>query len=185
MSICVSSVFVSCVSSGLATAWSPVQTVLPTAYKISSSRLPVFLMWNRPESVIRKVEGGGDEKEELPKDNIRPMKAQCTFRKLLCHHCNLQTKWPIFMKISMRVVLLKKKPSNVILLQDRAIAQDVSRRLPTAAAWIQTRVWSCGILWWTNVALGQVFSENFGFPGQSTFHLLLHNHSHSHPRLAQ
>jgi hypothetical protein len=25
------------------------------------------------------------------------------------------------------------------------------------------------------VALGQVFSENFGFPCQSTFHLLLHN----------
>jgi hypothetical protein len=34
--------------------------------------------------------------------------------------------------------------------------------------------------------LGQVFSENFGFPCQSTFHLLLHNHLlHHHPRLAQ
>jgi hypothetical protein len=32
----------------------------------------------------------------------------------------------------------------------------------------------CGMwdLWWTKVALGQVFSENFGFPCQSTFHLL-------------
>jgi hypothetical protein len=28
-------------------------------------------------------------------------------------------------------------------------------------------------------------SENFGFPCQSTFHLLLHNHIHYHPRLAQ
>jgi hypothetical protein len=28
----------------------------------------------------------------------------------------------------------------------RAIAQAVSRRLPTAAARVQTRVWSCGIL---------------------------------------
>jgi hypothetical protein len=28
------------------------------------------------------------------------------------------------------------------------------------------------------LALGQVFSENFGFPCQSTFHLLLHNHLH-------
>jgi hypothetical protein len=28
----------------------------------------------------------------------------------------------------------------------RAIAQTVSRRLPTAAARVQTRVWSCGIL---------------------------------------
>jgi hypothetical protein len=28
-------------------------------------------------------------------------------------------------------------------------------------------------------------SENFGFPCQSTFHLLLDNHLHYHPRLAQ
>jgi hypothetical protein len=67
----------------------------------------------------------------------------------------------------------------------RAIAQAVSRRLPTAAARVKTRVWSCGILWWTKVALVQVFSQNFGFPCQSTFHLLLHNHLHYHPRLAQ
>jgi hypothetical protein len=67
----------------------------------------------------------------------------------------------------------------------RTIAQAVSRRLPTAAARVQTRVWSRGILWWTKVVLGQVFSENFGFPCQSTFHLLLHSHFHYHPRLAQ
>jgi hypothetical protein len=29
------------------------------------------------------------------------------------------------------------------------------------------------------------FSENFGFPRQSTFHLLLHSHLHYHPTLAQ
>jgi hypothetical protein len=34
------------------------------------------------------------------------------------------------------------------------------------------------------VELGQVFSENFGFPCQSTFHLLLLNHLHYHPRVA-
>jgi hypothetical protein len=34
-------------------------------------------------------------------------------------------------------------------------------------------------------ALGQVFSENFGFPYQSTFNLLLHNNLHYHQRLAQ
>jgi hypothetical protein len=28
------------------------------------------------------------------------------------------------------------------------------------------------------VALGQVFSENFGFPCQSSFHQLLHHHNH-------
>jgi hypothetical protein len=59
-----------------------------------------------------------------------------------------------------------------------AIAQAVSRLLPTVAARVQTQVWSCGVLWWTKVALGQVFSENFGFPCQSTFHLLFHNHLH-------
>jgi hypothetical protein len=57
-----------------------------------------------------------------------------------------------------------------------------SNRLSSAR--VQTRVWSCGILWWTKVALGQVFSENFGFPCQCTFHLL-HSHLHYHPRLAQ
>jgi hypothetical protein len=37
--------------------------------------------------------------------------------------------------------------NTVMKLRDgRAIAQAVSRRLPTAAARVQTRVWSCGIL---------------------------------------
>jgi hypothetical protein len=40
-----------------------------------------------------------------------------------------------------------------------AIAQAVSRRLPTATTRVQTRVWSCEILWWTKVGLGQVFSD--------------------------
>jgi hypothetical protein len=70
-------------------------------------------------------------------------------------------------------------------LNGRSIGQAVSRRLPTAAPRVQTRVWSCGILWWTKVALGQVFSENFGFPCQSICHMLLHNHLHYHSRLAQ
>jgi hypothetical protein len=83
-------------------------------------------------------------------------------------------------------------PGPIILIPDdghidrgRAIAQAVSHRLPTTVARVQTRVWSYGILWWTKVALGQVFSKNFSFPCQSTFHLLLHNHLHYHPRLAQ
>jgi hypothetical protein len=50
---------------------------------------------------------------------------------------------------------------------------------------------SCLVMWDfvmdKKVALGQVFSENFGlFPLQIyIFHLLLHNHLHYHPRLAQ
>jgi hypothetical protein len=77
---------------------------------------------------------------------------------------------------------------SVTQLIGSAIAQAVSRRRPNAAARVQTRVWSCRILWWTKVALGQIFSENFGFPWKSTFHLLLHNHLHYlhyHQRLAQ
>jgi hypothetical protein len=115
-----------------------------------------------------------------------------------------QEERSIFWEVTVSVILRKKncictcvlfrKVSEIDLFhctveQDamcgRAIAQAVSRRLPIAAARVQTRVWSCGILWWTKVGLGQVFSENFGFPCQSTFHLLLHNHLHYHPRLVQ
>jgi hypothetical protein len=32
---------------------------------------------------------------------------------------------------------------------------------------------------------GEGFLENFGFSRQSAFHLLLHNHLHYHPSLAQ
>jgi hypothetical protein len=42
-----------------------------------------------------------------------------------------------------------KGEDGIILLKScegRAIAQALSRRLPTAAARVQTRVWSCGIL---------------------------------------
>jgi hypothetical protein len=53
------------------------------------------------------------------------------------------------------LIYLKKK--------GRAIAQAVSRWLPTAAARVRARVWSCGICG-GQVALGQVFSEYFGFP---------------------
>jgi hypothetical protein len=55
----------------------------------------------------------------------------------------------------------------------RAIAQAVSRWLPTAAA----RVRSCGICG-RQSGIGQVFSEYFGFPFQSSLHQLLHNHHH-------
>jgi hypothetical protein len=62
----------------------------------------------------------------------------------------------------------------------------VSRRLPTAPARVQIRVWSCGIFVMDKSSAAAGFlSENFGFPCQSTFHLLLHNHLHYHPRLAQ
>jgi hypothetical protein len=40
-------------------------------------------------------------------------------------------------------VLCQRKQTNIV---GRAVAQSVSRPLPTAAARVQTRVWSCGIL---------------------------------------
>jgi hypothetical protein len=60
-----------------------------------------------------------------------------------------------------------------------AIAQAVSRRLPTAVARVQSPVRPCVI--WDGVnqmALGQVFSEYVCLPCQFSFHRLLHNHHH-------
>jgi hypothetical protein len=67
---------------------------------------------------------------------------------------------------------------HIFQLKKKIRLRHSSSWLPTAAARVQTWVWSCGILWWTKVALGQVFSEYFGFPCQSSFHPFLHNHNH-------
>jgi hypothetical protein len=56
------------------------------------------------------------------------------------------------------------------------IAQAVSRWLSTVAAWVRARVWQVGFVV-DKVALGQVFSEYFGFPCQSSFHQILHRHN--------
>jgi hypothetical protein len=66
-------------------------------------------------------------------------------------------------------------------LQDLAIAQAVSRWLPTAAARVRARSGHVGSVV-DKVALGQVFSEYFGSLCQSPFHQILH---HDHPRLVQ
>jgi hypothetical protein len=50
-----------------------------------------------------------------------------------------------------------------------AIAQAVSHWLPTAAVLVRARFWKVGFVV-NKVALGQVFSEYFGFPCQSSFH---------------
>jgi hypothetical protein len=61
----------------------------------------------------------------------------------------------------------------------RAIAEAVGRWLSTAAARVRARVWQVGFVV-DKVALGQVFSEYFGFPCQNhSFHLLLHHHHNS------
>jgi hypothetical protein len=61
----------------------------------------------------------------------------------------------------------------------RAIAEAVSRWLPTEATRVRARVWQVGFAM-DKVASGQVSSEYFGFPCQNrSFHQLLHHHSHS------
>jgi hypothetical protein len=57
-----------------------------------------------------------------------------------------------------------------------AIAQAVSRWVPTAAARVRARVWQVGFVV-GKVALGQVFSEYFDFSCQSSFHQILHHHN--------
>jgi hypothetical protein len=53
-------------------------------------------------------------------------------------------------------------------VKGRAIAEAVSRWLPTAAARVRARVWQVGYVV-DKMALGQVFSEYFGFPCQPHF----------------
>jgi hypothetical protein len=64
----------------------------------------------------------------------------------------------------------------------RAVAQAVSRWLPTDAAQVRARSEHVGFVV-DKAELGQVFSEYFGFPCQSSFHEFLHHHNH--PVLAQ
>jgi hypothetical protein len=60
----------------------------------------------------------------------------------------------------------------------RAIAEAVSRWLPTAAARVCARVWQV-VFVVDKVASGQVFAEYFDFPCQNrSFHQLLHHHNH-------
>jgi hypothetical protein len=60
----------------------------------------------------------------------------------------------------------------------RAVTEAVIRWLPTAAARVRARIWQVGSVV-DKVALGQVFSEYFGFPCQNrSFHQLLHHHNH-------
>jgi hypothetical protein len=58
---------------------------------------------------------------------------------------------------------------------DRATAQVVSHRLPTMAARVRAQVRSSGICG-AQSGTGAVFSEQFGFPCQYSFHWLLHTH---------
>jgi hypothetical protein len=62
----------------------------------------------------------------------------------------------------------------------RAIAQAVSRWLPTAVAWVRVRA-ACGVCGGQS-GTGAGFLRYFGFPCQSLHQFL---HHHNHPGLAQ
>jgi hypothetical protein len=75
------------------------------------------------------------------------------------------------------VLLLKVYTIYTYTEVGRAIAQAVSRWLPTAATRVRARVSSCGIVV-GKVAMVKVFYVYFGLPFHSSFHQLLHNHHH-------
>jgi hypothetical protein len=62
-------------------------------------------------------------------------------------------------------------------LAGRAIAQAVSRWLPTMAARVRVRVWQVGFVV-DKVALGRVFSAYLGFLCQYSFPQIFHHHNH-------
>jgi hypothetical protein len=81
-----------------------------------------------------------------------------------------------FLKLRMRQTAHKHE------INGRAIAEAVSRWLPTAAARLRSRVWQVGFVV-DKVVSGQVFSEYFGFLCQNrSFHQLLHHHNHPNIR---
>jgi hypothetical protein len=77
----------------------------------------------------------------------------------------------------MNMFPVKSLPGLGIYYTGRAIAQAVSRWLPTAAAGFAPGSGQVGFVV-DKVALGQVLSEYFGFPCQSSFHQILHQHNH-------
>jgi hypothetical protein len=67
---------------------------------------------------------------------------------------------------------------SFVQVQQRCdIAQVISRWLPTEATRVRARVWFVGFVL-DKDAPGQVFSEYFGFPCQSSFHQVLNPHNH-------
>jgi hypothetical protein len=62
-------------------------------------------------------------------------------------------------------------------IKGRPLTQAVSRWLLTAAARVRVRAEHVGFVV-DKAALGQIFSEYFRFPCQSSLHQFLHHHNH-------
>jgi hypothetical protein len=84
---------------------------------------------------------------------------------------------PPHSKVSLTTFTFNYFPSAFYNSTGLAITQADTRRLPTAAASVPSQVGSCGICG-GQVALGQVFSECFGFPCQFSFNRMPHKHHH-------
>jgi hypothetical protein len=67
--------------------------------------------------------------------------------------------------------------SSLIRTLGNAMAQAVSHWLPTAAARVRAQSGHVGFVV-DKMGLGQIFSEYFGFPCQSSLHQILHPHNH-------
>jgi hypothetical protein len=65
--------------------------------------------------------------------------------------------------------------SELMSVESRAIAQEVSRRIPTAVAPVPARVWLCGICGGQSGTWAG-FLRVLRFPCQFSFHRLLHTH---------
>jgi hypothetical protein len=88
-------------------------------------------------------------------------------------------RWRWMNSFRPQLLYCRRKSTRIKRIGGRAIAQAVSRWLPTAALRGSKPDLVMWDLWWDKVALGQVFSEFFGFPcNHRSFHQLLHNHSH-------
>jgi hypothetical protein len=86
----------------------------------------------------------------------------------LCGNC--------FVSAGMASDMFDEIERMLVPVQGRAIAQAASRWLPTAAARVRVLAKHVGFVVHRG-ALGQVFSEYFGFPCQSFHQFLHHNHS--------
>jgi hypothetical protein len=63
-----------------------------------------------------------------------------------CYHERYEEKKKQTVQTKLSMFLIKKTSPTSTQEHGRAIAQAVSRQLSIAAARVQTRVWSCGIL---------------------------------------
>jgi hypothetical protein len=86
---------------------------------------------------------------------------------------------PTFMDTGFFVILLTTASviKYQVVKQGPAIAQAVSSWLPTTAAPVRSRLGHVGFVV-DKLKMGQVCSEYFGFPCQSSIYQILHPHNH-------